>query len=485
MNEQIIRTHAEPIPWREVLPWLIGTGVYALLVLAGGKLLNDPDTYTHIAIGRWIVEHGAVPHVDPFSHTMSGAHWIAFEWLSEVLYAGAFSFSGWSGVVVLAAGSIALAFGLLTRLLLRELAALPVLVLTMVALVLASPHMLARPHVLALPIMVAWAGALVRSMDYRLRPPFAALPLLVLWANLHGSVSLGVALIGPAAIEALWQAKRCEWRAIGAQWLLFAALAVVAASVTPYGPSTLLMPLIIFGFGDGLTTIVEWQPQDFSKLGAFELVLLFVIFTLSRGTTLPPVRALVALGLFHIALAQSRHVDLLAMLVPLYLARPIAQQLNAQIEPVVPVLSTPVRGIVAGIIATAAAIAGGAFLRDVTPDPRITPRAAIAAVDLARVGFVFNDYAFGGYLLYAGIAPFIDGRGELYGGKFTMRHHHAVTLQDLPDALRLLDEYHIGATLLAPSTPAVALLDRSPGWERVYSDDVAVVHKRSASASPK
>jgi hypothetical protein len=62
-----------------------------------------------------------------------------------------------------------------------------------------------------------------------------------------------------------------------------------------------------------------------------------------------------------------------------------------------------------------------------------------------------------------------------------MRHYRALLLHDLPDFLKLLDEYRIGATLLSPSTPAVALLDRLPEWERVYADDVAVVHKRSAS----
>lgn len=43
-----------------------------------------------------------------------------------------------------------------------------------------------------------------------------------------------------------------------------------------------------------------------------------------------------------------------------------------------------------------------------------------------------------------------------------LRHDHALNLRNLPDLLKLLDEYRIGATLLAPSTPAVALLDRSP-----------------------
>jgi len=150
-----------------------------------------------------------------------------------------------------------------------------------------------------------------------------------------------------------------------------------------------------------------------------------------------------------------------------------------------PTVSESALGIVAGVIAAAALATGIALGRDVAPDPRMTPQAAIVAADLAAAGPVLNDYAFGGYLIYAGIPPFIDGRGELYGGPFISRHHRAMTLQDLPDLLKLLDEYHIGATLLAPSTPAVALLDRWPGWKRVYADDVAVVHQRAAGAGPR
>jgi hypothetical protein len=66
----------------------------------------------------------------------------------------------------------------------------------------------------------------------------------------------------------------------------------------------------------------------------------------------------------------------------------------------------------------------------------------------------------------------------LYGGQFIARYNRDLSLADLRDFLKLLDEYKIDATLLEPETPAVALLDRLPGWKRVYSDDVAVVHKR-------
>jgi hypothetical protein len=94
---------------------------------------------------------------------------------------------------------------------------------------------------------------------------------------------------------------------------------------------------------------------------------------------------------------------------------------------------------------------------------------------------VLNDYSFGGYLIFAGIPTFIDGRSELYGGPFIERYNRDLSLADLPDFLKLLDQYKFEATLLEPGTSAVALLDRLPDWQRVYSDGVAVVHKRRDS----
>src|SRR6478736_2463391 len=117
--------------------------------------LSDPDTYSHIALGRWILEQHTVPTTDPFSATLRGTHWVAFEWLSQTAFAIAHAIGGWTGVVALAAASVAAAFGLLTRFLLREWQTNAVLVALFAALLLVAPHILARPHVLALPVMVA------------------------------------------------------------------------------------------------------------------------------------------------------------------------------------------------------------------------------------------------------------------------------------------------------------------------------------------
>jgi hypothetical protein len=475
MTDQVVHSAVQPLSARAALPWVVGLAVYAVLLVAGPRLLGDPDSYSHIELGRWIIAHGTLPTSDPFSFSRHGAPWITFEWLSEVIYAGIYALSGWPGVVAIAAAAIALAFALLTFFLLRELSPALTLLMVIAAVVLLAPHMLARPHVLVLPLMVTWAAALVRCMDRRGPPPYWALPLLVLWSNLHGSVVLALGLIGPAVLEALLREERAQWPRVLLRWLPFVALAVAASCLTPHGPEPLLMPLTTLGLGSALAWIGEWRPQDFSHVSGFELLLLAGIFALSRGVTLPVVRTLVVIGLLHFALAQIRNADLLAMLAPLYLAAPLGRRFGGAAEDGATAAPRGLNWVGLGVLI---AVSGLALARDVRPAPAITPEAAVAQAKLAEAGPVLNDYSFGGYLIFAGIPTFIDGRGELYGGPFINRYNRALALIDLDDFLKLLDEYKIGATLLAPRTPAVALLDRLPAWQRVYSDDVAVVHKR-------
>ena len=168
----------------------------------------------------------------------------------------------------------------------------------------------------------------------------------------------------------------------------------------------------------------------------------------------------------------------LAIQAPLYLAAPLARQFGARAE-------DDAAGSARGVNLTALGVmiveTGLALVRDVRPALRNTPEAAVANAGLAKAGPVLNDYWFGGYFIFFDVPTFIDGRGELYSGQFMARHNRDVSLADLRDFLKQLDQYKISAMLLAPDTPAVALLDRLPDWQRVYSDDVAVVHKRRAA----
>lgn len=480
MSERTVVSEGRLSALRVSLPLSIAAATYVLLLLLGGRLLNDPDIYWHLAVGRWIVAHGAFPHADVFSQTVAGAPWIAKDWLAQLLYAGAYGVAAWSGIVVLAAAAIAAAFALLARFLLQKLAPAPALTLVGAAFVLAAPHLVARPHVLALPVMVAWIGTLVNAVDRRRAPPLMLLPLMTLWANLHGSFTLGLALVAPIALEAWWNAAG-ERRQTAMRWIRFGALALLAACITPYGPEPIAIAWRMLSLGQILSIIGEWQPQDFSRLGGFEACLLLGLgFALYRGIVLPPLRIAVLLGLLHLALSQARHVDVLGVLAPLFLAQPLARSIGSAEADAHPGGAQP-RGLADAVLVTGlaaltwalAAIGGWA------PRAQISPAGAVAAVEAQTTGPIFNDYDFGGYLIYAGLKPFIDGRtDQLYGEAFTVRHHRAVTLQNVGDFVRLLDEHRIAVTLLNPATPAVGLLDRMSEWQRIYADEVAVVHVR-------
>src|SRR6185437_14288438 len=108
--------HRTGLSW----PLLVAASTFLVLLTRGG-LLADGDTYWHIAAGRWMFQHFAIPTVDPFSYTMGGMPWTAHEWLSEIILAAAFAIGGWSGVIGAAAASFAAALAILTRYLLRHL----------------------------------------------------------------------------------------------------------------------------------------------------------------------------------------------------------------------------------------------------------------------------------------------------------------------------------------------------------------------------
>ena len=103
------------------LPVIIGLAALARALAWPRALLDDPDTYLHIAAGRWMLAHMALPVRDPFSYTLSGATWVPHEWLAEIALALVYGATGWSGVVLVSAGCFAGAIGLLTRYLLRDM----------------------------------------------------------------------------------------------------------------------------------------------------------------------------------------------------------------------------------------------------------------------------------------------------------------------------------------------------------------------------
>ena len=470
---------------RGLLPLWVGVFSYALLFLAGDRLLLDPDTQWQITVGQWILDHRAVPETDVYSFTMRGQPWISTQWLAQVAYAQIYAWFGWPGPVALAAAASAATFALLARFLSRNLSESATLVFVAVAFALTAPHILARPHVLALPLMVMWIGGLVAAADRHDAPSWRMLPLMALWANLHGGFVFGLFMIAPIALDAVVNADAASRKSLVPRWAAFAALALAASCCTPYGWNALLASQKILALGSALPLITEWRAADFTHLRPFEICLLGGIgLALFRGIKLPPLRILLLLGLIHMALAQGRAAEILALLAPLILAAPLARQVGgADVAP--SGKATMARAVLFAGAAVALVTGTLAFasVHRFAPYTGNSPVAAVAALKKLNLDRVLNDYDFGGYLIASGVSPFIDGRTELYGEKFFVDHNAASGLMEPDNLFRLLEAYKIEATLLRTQSAATKLLDHLDGWQKVFSDDVATIHLRKAGAT--
>jgi hypothetical protein len=133
-------------------------------------------------------------------------------------------------------------------------------------------------------------------------------------------------------------------------------------------------------------------------------------------------------------------------------------------------------------VAAALAIGGVRLLMPIEPiDGLAAPISALSAVPLElRRKPVLNDYAFGGFLIFEHVRPFIDARVELYGDKM-MSLYDKLRSGDHEAVESALKRYDIAWTIFAPGDRIVAALDCEPGWRRLYADATAVVHVRDAA----
>ena len=138
---------------------------WSLLV---GSLANRPladaDIGWHIRTGEQILATHTLPRTDPFSSTMQGQPWFAWEWLYDLLLGILHRACGLNGVVWLCALLISATFVLLlSQLLQRGTGLLLAIVLMLLAEAVSAIHLYARPHIVELAsvcVVVCCVGAL-------------------------------------------------------------------------------------------------------------------------------------------------------------------------------------------------------------------------------------------------------------------------------------------------------------------------------------
>ena len=235
---------------------------------------------------------------------------------------------------------------------------------------------------------------------------------MALWANLHSSFLIAFPIAGAFALEALLDVSAWRLRAFGG-WAAFLALSALAALATPHGVDGVAFPIRLLGM-KSLGSIAEWAPPDFMKPSTLEIaVLAGLLVAFWRGVKLPAVRVLILLGLLHMSLQHVRHEMLLGIVGPLILAEPLGRALG-RAAPLPASWRMPAPQSALGAFLIAALF----VVRLTTPLARVdaptAPVTALAHVPAAlRAEPVLNDYDFGGYLIFQGVRPYIDGRTDM------------------------------------------------------------------------
>src|SRR5271157_1770368 len=231
--------------------------IFLFWSLLAGSLSNRPladaEIGWHIRTGEQILTTHSLPRTDPFSSTMQGQPWFAWEWLYDIPLGVLHQACGLNGVVWLCALLVAAIFALLLSQLLKRGTGLPLaVVLMLLALAAATIHLYARPHIVSWLFSLLWWVALENWERWE-RPERGSLPRwipwffpasMLLWVNLHGGWIFGTALLGTytlaASVESVRARKNDPFAAIRAAHRARAmAMAWVASAlatlVNPFG----------------------------------------------------------------------------------------------------------------------------------------------------------------------------------------------------------------------------------------------------------
>lgn len=500
----------QPHRRREMLPWIA-----ALLLVPGfcwawasavpTRLpVASYDTGYHLAVGRWITEHGTVPRTDPFCFSTEGLDWINLNWLAQI---GFYSIYDAWGLVGLEAFRLLVMTGTLFFLWLACRAArappLPALaVMVLAALVLAQAPQI-RPRLLSflLVSMLAW-GLARPDPEHQLSFPAAIgiAVVVLLFNNLHGGFLYAYAILGADAGGTAITSWRAGGPKLPRRSLLLGAVVLVGLlsfGLHPHGFAALEHAVDYMGrLGELVISItVEVQPANFtSYLGRLlEAAIAFALVGFIWGRR-PPLRAwLVLVPFLQLALQMKRGLPLLifvggATAASSWRGLPLGTWWTAANRIMAPSWRTigPALLCVSLTLATVSLVAWSAPGRpgDVeSPDwnPRVLPVGPARYLQSAGgEGRIFAKFGHANLLewaLYPQRRVFIDGRTDLHARGKGIAISQAIETR-FANWEELLRELLVEHVVLERKSQLARLLSKRK-WSVVFLDKTWIVFKRN------
>lgn len=500
-NDELARNESAPDPF-DVL--LISAAVLAIASLLL-RQFTGPDEWWQIAIGRDILANLSIPRIDQFSAAGWGRNYHDSHWLFQVLVAAADRVGGADAVGIVPVIVWSSTLYCCYRSIRCWVSPAAGCLLLFAVAVSCNYRFTPRPETISC-LMIALYYLRLQSGRYATVRQLALFALLqVLWSNSHGLFVIGPFMAGCYLAESIWKRFRGESQELLPSARLLAVL-IVASICTPFGLDGWHYALQIAqqaGPGAHLiySSLEELRPTFSRDMLANPDVWGFLFILVACAATsctqalrrkAPPVsRLFMVAALLAAAASGRRNMPLFTLTAAPLFAETIS-------------LMLPERSLAKSWkVAAAILLIGFCWLPlsghyyqwfgydpvrfGIGPAPQSQPTGLPAFLrQINFSGQIYNNDLFGGYCLYHGILPLVDGRWEVYDQ------------QELTTILRapydqaawewVLERYAIKGALLhngAVETRALVMrffADNS--FQLVYQDNISSFWLRTASPFP-
>ncbi len=463
------------------------TVLFALVVfLAVPKKIADPDIGWHLRNAQIQLQTHAFLHQDLYSFTTSGKPWMDHEWLAEIPFYLACRAFGSRGIFLVTLVAIEMILlGILGLAYLESGSLKAAFVVGFAALFLASVSFGPRTLLFGWIFLVLELGLLAefrRGCDF-----LWALPVVFLvWINTHGSWIIGLVILAVVAlsgcVEGTWGSiEATHWSRPQARKLVWVSLlSTLALFVNPYGWRLVLYPFdLAFHQKLNIASVDEWRSLDFhSPRGKIVLAIMAgaVLLQLVRRRQWRLHEVLFLLIGAYAALTYSRFLFLAAILIVPLMAKDLAPAMPYRADRDKPWLNAPI--MLGVVIAVVLLFPSNRQLNEHSSHIYPSEAARTYLQNFHPRGQVFNDYLWGGYLIWnvRQVPVFIDSRVDVFERNGVLADYlRAIRIED---SLQILDKYSIQYVLYENHRPLAYLLRHTPGWKVDYEDKTAVLFER-------
>ena len=465
-------------------PWqvLVLTAVYVLpaFLCLRHAWVGDLDIWWHMKAGQWILHHNAFPYSDPFSSYAAGKTWIAYSWLFDLIVLKAYGWLGLNGVVAYTAGMLVAITMAYHRLIRRAgIGLTPGVLLTLAAVLCIAPLWTARSWMFSILLFTVQLDVLVQARRSGGTRELWCLPAIyVLWANVHIQFIDGLVVLAIAVLEAAfayWWDRSQTPIGFGRTAGVFAACAG-AVLVNPYGFGIYTTAYGLASQQGVLNSLVELRAMPFRDIFDYGVVFLAfgAVAALARARSRRLFECVLLLFSVVVSFRSQRDVWILVTVSAAIMAAGSADDRSG--ETACKAWAAPAASLLAVIVAI---LGFAAFhVNNGRLAKKLGETLPVHAAEFVRTnniqGSLFNNYDWGGYLMWSTDLPVsIDGRAELVGdGLF---HQSAATWAGAPD-WACDPQLQKAQLVIGPVTaPLTQLLRLNSHFKLAYEDKLAAV----------